>query len=120
MDAYVVILREIGGEKTIKFIDKETWDWIHSPCPKFTQGSAYDVVPMNVLNRIKANCPDDDYGPNDDSVLITIGSYENNRAIYAPSITGWPVFCGYLISPAKQWANNNNIRVLGFYDGVMY
>jgi len=114
---YLVVLREYGGEVTSKFVDKETWDWIHSPPPDFKgMSSAPDMVPDAVKNNSNWGWSNVEAG----LFIVTTGSWENDRAIQAPGAEGTKEFYDLSQTPAQEYVKKHGIEIVEVYDGVMY
>jgi len=96
--AYIVKLTDGGNDTTIKLVDQETWDWINLNDPgkpknntkvvkkfgmfsKNVEENRWDdqLCPDNIRNRINKMC-----NYNDNKIMLSAGSWDNDRAILAP------------------------------------
>jgi len=89
MNVYLVTL-EGGGDRYIKVVDQETYDWITSDDMGRPEGednsSSWEdqLVPASQIAKMKKQ-RGEDYEP----VSITSGSWDNDRAIAALSADGY-------------------------------
>lgn len=95
------------GDVDLKLVTQEVWDWILTPFNG--KGSSYsEVAPKEVQDEmIKHNGKVYD-------VSVTIGSYENDRALQAPGISFW----GH--KELIEYVKNNNIEIVEEFEGYIY
>jgi hypothetical protein len=117
MDVYLIVL-EGQGDVSVALVDYETWEWINSPKPESAKGErAWDefkMAPEYVQNTLMK------YG--DDKLIITIGSFQNDRAL-AASTDGavWFQYGEYDdIQAAKEWASVNGYDIEDEFHGYIY
>lgn len=139
---YVLILTDGGGDKTIKVIDEETWNWVTSSDPgqpaNFNperDGYAwYDpLVPASQIEKIKKECPID---PSDFAEMteeerkenpydyehpqLSTGSWENDRLIYCMSADGFEDCYFETVREAGRAIRKNGHIFADELHGVMY
>lgn len=95
------------GDVDLKLVTKEVWDWILTPFNGKSSGYS-EVVPKEVQDEmIKHN-------GSVDEVFVSIGSYENDRALQAPGISFW----GH--KELIEYVKNNNIEIVEEFEGYIY
>jgi len=114
MGKYYMITCIGQGDTEITIVDQETWDWIFSPWPKTLKGknSGEDIVPKAVLKKMRKWYEDDSFKPE-----ITIGSYENDRALQAPSVNGEKF---YSMKDALKFIKDKKIKIADSHEGYIY
>lgn len=89
-DVYLIVL-EGQGDLNIKVVDQITWDWIVSDDLGTSEsedcGSWVDTTIPECQRQLIQAAGDD---PN--NIEITIGSYNNDRAIFAQSTNGYTTY----------------------------
>lgn len=113
-DVYCISLSG-GGDTYIYFVDEESWRWITSPPPKGlrTAGHLPDTqCPPTQLKLMKLEDPDMEDFPD-----ITIGSYENDRALACRPTEG-DTF--YSVAVAIKYATKHNLNIVDDYQGYIY
>lgn len=104
----------LGGQGDIEYkvVGPETWKWITSPRPNFGNNTYLDeIIPLGALHEFSLLDPQ---GQSNFSEQITIGSWENDRAIYAR---------GKDFDNMKDlldWIKQNNMTVDDEYHGCIY
>ncbi len=117
-NAYLVIMQG-QGDTEVKLVDKEIWDWFHSPRPPFADDAYFDelpIAPRRVREAIlKLN-------PDEQELGVTSGSWENDRMLRCPDEA-----CLYheygdtsSIRAAERWAKKNNYRIVEREEGSIY
>ena len=114
---YLLVL--VGQSDTIvKLVDQETWDWIHVD-PGFTDGVTYetlDVTPemeKRILAYFKVDTLED--------FSVTIGSWENDKALFAPPVIIDDVEMEFgNMAAAFNTLKDKGIDILGSYQGHVY
>lgn len=131
MNYYMITLTG-QGDTYVKIVDQETWDWVTSKedgkvnpldsswddamCPLSIRTKMWEEAKKDSL--VYENIPDK---PEDFPVHISIGSWDNDRAIMALAviINGKEAsFDGVL--EAMRWCQKNNIMPLEEYKGYIY
>ena len=96
--AYIVRLTDGGNDTTIKLVDQETYDWIMLNDPGKPENNTTTIKKFGIFNSEVENntwddrlCPDNIRarickmnGPSFMKVMLTSGSWDNDRAILAP------------------------------------
>lgn len=120
--AYMVIL--IGqGDTHVKVVDKEIWDWFHSPRPAFKPGEyCFDelqIAPEKVRAAVIKEAGD---APDEAEIGVTSGSWENDRMVICPSDAC--LFEEYgdtsSIQTAIKWAKTNGYKIVEREEGCIY
>ena len=138
MKAYIVKLTDADNDTTLKLVDQETWDWINlrisgQPKPKqiknflgFTKTQTTNrwddsLCPPSIRERIKKNYLDFD------GIWISAGSWENDRAIYAPVLEDDENFYADYANTKTTFDMLRKAEAKGYevdldeeYQGVMY
>lgn len=118
MDAYLLVLQGQGDEYAT-LVDKETWDWINSPPPKNRTSNGWSelsIMPKWIRDACKKS---------GDDPCITIGSYQNDRALVASMSEGNGIFAdmdsyGASEKNARQFAEENGYTIVAEYEGCIY
>jgi len=124
-ERYLIELRG-GGDTYIHLVEKEVFDWVTSseqPGRKAGDSSWFETeehVPKVIWDSIM-KCPEaNDWFP--DGLDVTIGSYNNDRALHLGSTFGeddlFPSF--NTTAEMMEWVNKNNIRVVDSFAGYIY
>ena len=80
----LIVLTDGDGSATYKVVEPEVFTWLTAR-PNFTHCTGYEeVLPDDVIREIETHTPNILIPK---SVYITIGSYENDRALAAPGTT---------------------------------
>lgn len=122
------------GDQYIYLVDKETWDWIHSPEPDWSKlkgarpehahHAGYELVgiPVSVRARLeKLHVKERDYRDKSPfpGVFLSKTDYVNTRALNAPkAIVGGkesPQFSS--LSEVMKYIKKHGIKVVGEYQG---
>jgi hypothetical protein len=118
--AYLVVL-EGQGDAYVLLIDQATWDWINSDIPESAKGEGeWDETFLAPEAVRKAHA---EYG---DGVSITIGSYQNDRALAATEAALWTNHLGDAsdvtddIQYARRWAKDNGYEIRDTFNGGIY
>lgn len=94
MKLYILSLSEYKGDTLIKFVDEETWKWIHQPYN--------NEIPESILEKIKErhyyNYKElykgrEELIPKFSGIRLGEKTYVNDRAIHAPSIKKEGFYC---------------------------
>ena len=101
-----------GGDTEIHIVPEEVIDWITSPLPKFGRTCrADDVLPANIQNMF-------DKAPEVElPISLTVGSPENDRAIYCGHIASHTAFS---VKEAMEYCRKNGITIGKTYEGCSY
>ena len=103
------------GDHQLTLVDEETWNWIGSAWPfkRGSTGGADPSIPANVKARLD---------PIDGDVYITSGSWENDRAIRAPTalFNGQPTPMFFSVKEMNRFVRDNDIEIVEEYDGCIY
>ena len=141
--AFIVKLNDIDNDTLLKLVDQQTWDWINlhkSGKPEEKIGFFKKPIvqwddllcPKEIRDRIEKNYFKSGLGSLEKEsafkgVLITIGSWENDRAILAPYLEDCDDFiCDGantkatldMIEAAKK--RGYDVELVNEYTGVMY
>lgn len=108
-NVYLVVL-EGGGDEWVGLVNEETWNWIMQGFDSAkTEGYSYNEdVPQELIDAY----PKREYQAT--TVLVTTGSYDNDRALAAPKID----FTS--IKKAEQYIKKNNCHLVDEYYGCIY
>ncbi len=116
---YLIILSAIDGDYTTKVVDKETFDWL-SKRPIFPSGITGIEDPDVPSVQIQELSKVDKYGDTAYPVTITIGSWENDRAMDARSLFGYDeYYCEPMMKVFADIAKNGD-EVVDEYHGMIY
>lgn len=91
MKKVYLIRLEGGGDVDEKFVDEEAWNWIVSrdmgqhPRDVGKSGWEDQNVPESVMEALRKEYLAYDLDPDDVTVMLTCGSWENDRALLCPS-----------------------------------
>ncbi|KVP39700.1 hypothetical protein [Burkholderia ubonensis] len=107
---YLVVL-EGGGDINVALVAECVWQWIDLPFESQESGY-YEDVPEAVLAEAEKHGRRDWF--RDGKLRISIGSYDNDRAISAPGLQFEDV------ESAQAYAAANNIQIDGTYEGCIY
>lgn len=100
-----LIVLEGQGDIDVGLVNQETWDWIHSGYN--SNNHAYEEhVPQTILDAYEEK-----YGK---KITISIGSYDNDRAIQSPKIS----FSS--IEEAMSHIEKNNCTLVDEFFGCIY
>ncbi len=98
---YLIYLTS-AGDIDIKLVSENIWNWIISDY-KSEKSSYHEVLPEGVAQEM-----------NEKSVMITIGSYANDRALHAKGIT----FSS--MKKLNEYVQFNNIEIIDEFHGCIY
>lgn len=103
-----------GGDTHIILVTEAVWDWICSPYI-----SSQEKVPEAVLleaKRHESPAFDDEFcNPDEDGLYyVSMGSYENDRAMGAPGHSFWTM------KEAFEFIKDNDIEIIEEFDGYLY
>ena len=76
----------------VKAVDKETWDWIHSPSDRPNPNPSYQWDDTNASPELRqriidySNEQSEGFGGETTTIDISSGAWQNDRAIYAVPI----------------------------------
>lgn len=106
------------GDTIVSLLNVEHYQWILSretPGRKSKESSWSDTAcPPDLFKAIKADDPDIE----DEGVPVTIGSYQNDRAMYSYGVAE---YTGDSVTEAVQWAKANGHELAdGEYHGCIY
>lgn len=112
MKVYLIILTG-QGDTEIKVVDQETWDWIKSSNPgkpKNTKKNSWfdQLVPKSQLDKI-GEVP-----------YITIGSFENDRALWSRNADGYQEYYYDTVIEAMKDIKKNGHEFEDEYSGEIY
>lgn len=96
-----------GGDTDVFFVDKPVFDWINSGIPAHAAGKGSWVEKMPGVEN-----DDEDNDP-----FVTIGSYDNDRAIYAGSQCA-DRFSS--VGDGLKYAKRQNFNIVDTYEGMIY
>ena len=121
MRMYLIKLTDGGGDTDYKIVDKETWDWIHSN--DMGQPANHDskkdyiwvdqLVPKSQLELMKKEYGKDDFEPE-----ISIGSWSNDRAIFARSVKPYSTYSS--VKSVMNALQKNGDELVDEYEGSLY
>lgn len=126
---YLVILKDGGGDTYVRVVDEETWTWITNE-DDGSNGSTdleWDdrTCPRSVRRRLWERAKD--YGedvpndPEDFKVVITRGSWDNDRAIMSPPIVVDDARAEFdSVTDAVKWINRHGLTLKDEYHGYVY
>jgi hypothetical protein len=107
---YLVVL-EGGGDIQVTLVNKAVWDWIDLPFDSLESGY-YEAVPQAVLDEARRH--DSESYFKDGTMRVTVGSYDNDRALFAPGRRFDEV------DEAHEYAKANNVDIVDTYEGCIY
>ena len=99
-----------GGDTTKSLVTEDVWNWINSGYNS-DKSSYYEDLSEPIKEQMKLH---NKYAPNCSSIMVTIGSYDNDRAIQAPGIE---------FSSTKElmkYIKENDIEIVEEYEGCIY
>jgi len=109
---YCIILKG-QGDQTIFFVEEDLWDWIHSdPMPGAI--SWFEPWPNRLQEAIKESPK---------GARISIGSYENDRALQVSIYVNVPFNVAEDVDMQEeinQWCVDNNVTIVDYYYGYIY
>lgn len=114
---YLIILTG-QGDTDIRLANAEAKEWIESAPPAGHDGAWEEEIPAAVCEGQEIDSPDTDgegnvtYDPR--KPQITIGSYDNDRALACPGIPFDSV------RAAMRYATEHDIEIVGEYHGCIY
>ena len=119
---YLVHLIGIG-EQEIKLVTKEVFDWIVNPETPGRKSEDeigwIDETPSLILDEIRKDRETINYMTQNNGeklvVDVTSSTYENDRALYAPSVKEFDS-----ISQAMKYVKKNDIEIVDEYEGGIY
>ena len=90
MKKVYLIRLEGGGDVEEKFVDEEAWNWIMSHDmgqPEGSTGGSLEdqIVPESVMEALRKEYSAYNMDPKEAVVGLTIGSWQNDRALIGPS-----------------------------------
>lgn len=99
-----------GGDSRLFLVPEEVYDWIERTDTPGREGDASSwedtAAPQCVLDEVEY-------------VWVTIGSYENDRALCASCVEAFPHFDSH--GALREYlAENPEIEVVGEYHGMIY
>jgi hypothetical protein len=107
---YLVVL-EGGGDITVALVAESVWQWIDLPFESQDSGYYEDVPPAVLVEAEK-------HGRlswfKDGKLRISVGSYDNDRALAAPGLQFDD------LESAEAYAAANKVQIEGTYDGCIY
>jgi hypothetical protein len=107
MKKFLIVLSG-GGDTVAKLCSPETEGWLHMN-PKFEGGhSAEEKIPADVQAGADPN------HALEETVRVTSGSWENDRALAAPGLSF------ETLSGALEWVIKNEAELTGEYHGCIY
>lgn len=118
MNVYIVYLSG-NGDVDIKVVDKETYDWINNnekglpPGKKNPSGWKDSLVPQSQLVLMKEQDGNDFEHP-----IVTSGSYQNDRALYAVSTRGYTTYSN--LKKAMDGITEKGDVLIETYSGLIY
>lgn len=121
MNIYLIVLQGQGDEY-VAVVDQETWDWINSDIPQSAHDddasawSEWELMPVRTRNALIANTRKGDEA----DPLITIGSYENDRAMAVCTASGAALYDAPDVADAKKWVKDNGYMIVETYRGCIY
>ena len=101
--AYIIDLKGHSEDRDIRVVSEATWKWIHTSA-KPGESSWREKIPD---------------GPNengDKTANLTIGSYENDRALQCAALASW----FESTREARKWAKDNGYEIEDHYSGFIY
>jgi hypothetical protein len=107
---YLVVL-EGGGDIQVSLVNKAVWDWIDLPFDSQEYGY-YEAVPPAVLDEAKRHDTESYF--KDGTMRVTSGSYDNDRAMFAPGRRFDEV------DEAHEYAKANMVDIVDTYEGYIY
>jgi hypothetical protein len=107
---YLVVL-EGGGDITVALVAESVWQWIDMPFESQESGY-YETVPAAVLAEAEKH--DRLSWFKDGKLRISVGSFDNDRAISAPGLQFDDV------ESAEAYAAAHKVKIAGTYEGCIY
>lgn len=95
-----------NGDTIIKVINQITWNYIHTPRPKFVRHSATEKLPIGAEADTEEPTA---------TIVVTSGSCENDRALQVKGIARFTSPNAY-----TKWVKENNFQILDEYTGCIY
>ena len=112
MEVYLISLSGIG-ESQYKLINKDAWDFIHSPAP---EKSMEIELPINLRDDYKKQ-----YETDDVHILVSVGTPENDKALCVPAIYIDDESAQFFsVEELTEVIKNKNITILDTYEGCIY
>jgi hypothetical protein len=103
-DKYLIILNGQGDTDVI-LAEAAAQSWITGPAPRFSRGAVKEKIPATVISTHKVGSK---------TIEITIGSYENDRALQCPGDHFGSV------KDALEFVKKNGHNVVDEYHGCIY
>lgn len=107
---YLIVL-EGGGDITVALVAGSVWQWIDLPFDSSESGY-YEDVPAAVLAEAAKHGSASRFP--DGKLRISVGSYDNDRAMAAPGLQFDDV------ESAEAYAAANEVKIEGTYEGYIY
>lgn len=116
MDVYLIVLMG-QGDVDVRVVDKESFDWVNSinmgrPAGSRESSWVDSCVPESQRALWRAA------GEESDELIITIGSWQNDRALAAQSMSGFDHY--NTLAAALKAIYNAQARVVDTYEGMIY
>jgi hypothetical protein len=107
---YLVVL-EGGGDISVALVAESVWDWIDLPFES-AQSGYYESIPPAVLAEAEKHGRLDWF--KDGQLRISVGSFDNDRAMAAPGLEFDDV------EDAEAYAARHKVTIAGTYEGYIY
>lgn len=97
-----------GGDTTKSLVTEDVWNWINSDYNS-DKSSYYEDLSEPIKEQMRLHKND-----NCSSIMVTIGSYDNDRAIQAPGIEFRST------KELIKYLKENDIEIVEEYEGCIY
>lgn len=116
MNVYMLVMQG-GGDTEVKVVTKVIWDWVINPERPGRKGAATDWLDTSTPESVKMRLSIDG-----NSWRVTIGSYENDRALLACGIDVLYESYGDVsdIVQAVEWIKDNGHTLDETWEGCIY
>lgn len=128
MKAYSIVLTG-QGDTQIYIVDKEVWDWVNSPISGKPDGHVSSwvdqLVPQKVIDyhrKEEQKLADfNNRQPEFCDILITAGSWDNDRALNAIPITiDGEEALFFSVKELANFCREHDIEIVDSYEGYIY
>ncbi len=99
-----------GRDSSLSLVTEDVWNWIHSGYDS-EKSSYYEELSEAVKEQMRLH---NKYEPDCSSVMVTIGTYDNDRAINAPGIEFGSM------KELFKYVKENDIEIIDEYEGGIY
>ncbi len=110
-DKLYLVALDGGGDLQVTLVTQAVWDWIDLPFGS-PDSSYCEAVPPAVLEEAKRHGTESYF--KDGTMRITVGSYDNDRALFAPGRQFDDV------EDAHEYAKENKVDIVDTYEGFIY